>query len=524
MAVTVIANGINQTSGVKYTVITDSSSDWGSVSNDTYFFDKANQLPYYKNGSGTVISIFESGGGNTIYTADGSLSGDRIVNLNSNDLDFKDGNLSTTLTSLIGASNPQGKFFSIQSNREGYFDGSLWFRNLNSSTGVTTPHHRFYSGGLTSYVGAGTTSSDKFSFGKTNNNSGSKFEMLAQNSGMFIHNDSAVTKSFLGLLHLYPNTGAGTVALNVENPVGSIIMARANTNREVIIRGTNVLGSETISLQGHTVVQGVGTSTGTTLALYDNDTTPNKTLEILDNGKTTVNFQSTGGSNPALVVNDSSGLVFSVEKSGSITWWRSGATTLRLIQTIYQFYGTGAGQLLWQMQYDASVLGFGVEGTEIDPHNDCMRINGDVSLNSLHIRGNIDFYNIATTSSGANDVWNQNGVLRIGTREVINPTVQETISTATFTINADLQSDGVLTAMATNTTIASPTGTPVQGQSLIFRFKDDGTARTLTWNAIFRAIGVTLPTTTTANKLLYVGCKYNSTDTKWDVVSVQEEA
>ena len=78
--------------------------------------------------------------------------------------------------------------------------------------------------------------------------------------------------------------------------------------------------------------------------------------------------------------------------------------------------------------------------------------------------------------------------------------------------------------MVAATTIAAPTGSPVQSQSLVFRFKDDGTARGITWNAIFRAIGVTLPTTTTASKLLYVGCKYNSTDTKWDVVSVQEEA
>jgi len=414
MAVEVINNGINQALPIKYSVITDSSSDWASVSNDVYFYDKATRLPYYKNASGTVIGIFESGG-DSIYTADGSLSGDRVVNLDNNDLDFKDGNLSTTLTSYIGASNPQGKFFSIPSNREGYFDGSLWFRNLNNSTGATTAHHRFYSGGLPSYVAAGTALADKFSFGKTNNNSGAKFEMLAQYSGMFIHNNAPVTKSFLGLLHLYPDTGAGTVALNVENPVGSIIMARANTNREVILRGTNVLGSETISLQGHTVVQGSGTTTGTTLALFDNDTIPNKTFEVLDNGKTTVNFQGTGGLNPALVVNDSSGLVFSVEKSGGITWWRSAATTLRLIQTIYQFYGTGAGQLLWQMQHDASVLGFGVEGTEIDPHNDCMRINGDVSLNAMHIRGEINAIGIPTSSAGlsSGDIWNDGGTLKI---------------------------------------------------------------------------------------------------------------
>ena len=255
MAVTTVTSGLNQVKGIKYTVITDSSSDWTSVGNDVYFYDKATSLPYYKNAGGTVVSIFEEGGvTSNVYTADGTLAGDRTVNLDSNDLNFKDGNLSSTLTSYIGTSNPQGKFFEIPTNRAGYLDGSLWFRNLNNSTGAITAHHRFYSGGLPSYVGAGTTSSDKFSFGKTNNNSGAKFEMLAQYSGMFIHNNAPVTKSFLGLLHLYPDTGAGTVALNVENPVGSIIMARGNANREVILRGTNVLGTEKISLQGETLI------------------------------------------------------------------------------------------------------------------------------------------------------------------------------------------------------------------------------------------------------------------------------
>lgn len=55
----------NTAIGITYSVITDSSSDWPSVSNDVYFFDKATDLPYYKNSSGTVVSIFEEGGGGT---------------------------------------------------------------------------------------------------------------------------------------------------------------------------------------------------------------------------------------------------------------------------------------------------------------------------------------------------------------------------------------------------------------------------------------------------------------------------
>ena len=101
---------------------------------------------------------------------------------------------------------------------------------------------------------------------------------------------------------------------------------------------------------------------------------------------------------------------------------------------------------------------------------------------------------------------------------------QQTTSTATLTINSDLQDLGVITAQAVALTIAAPTGTPIQGQKLILRIKDNGTARGITWNAIFRQIGTTLPTPTTAGKTIYVACIYNSLDTKWDVVAVAEEA
>jgi hypothetical protein len=66
--------------------------------------------------------------------------------------------------------------------------------------------------------------------------------------------------------------------------------------------------------------------------------------------------------------------------------------------------------------------------------------------------------------------------------------------------------------------------TPVSGQKLIIRIQDNGTTRALTWNAIFEVVGTTLPTDTTANKKHYIGCIYNSDDTKWDVLGVAEEA
>jgi hypothetical protein len=82
--------------------------------------------------------------------------------------------------------------------------------------------------------------------------------------------------------------------------------------------------------------------------------------------------------------------------------------------------------------------------------------------------------------------------------------------------------------LAVPATIASPTGTSSEGQALVIRVKDNGTARALTWttgaSGAYRAVGVTLPTTTTAGKVLYVGCKYNSNDLRWDAIALSQEA
>jgi hypothetical protein len=76
-------------------------------------------------------------------------------------------------------------------------------------------------------------------------------------------------------------------------------------------------------------------------------------------------------------------------------------------------------------------------------------------------------------------------------------------------------------------TMAAPSGTPVDGQRLMLRFEDNGTGRGITWtttSGAYRAVGVTLPTTTVATKVTYVGCVYNSNDTFWDVIAVVTQA
>lgn len=97
-------------------------------------------------------------------------------------------------------------------------------------------------------------------------------------------------------------------------------------------------------------------------------------------------------------------------------------------------------------------------------------------------------------------------------------------TTATLTPDISAFDQYNLTAQDQALTVAAPTGTPVDGNKLILRILDNGTSQTISWNATYTVIGTTLPTTTTANKMLYVGCIYNSTNTRWDVVAVTTQA
>jgi hypothetical protein len=136
--------------------------------------------------------------------------------------------------------------------------------------------------------------------------------------------------------------------------------------------------------------------------------------------------------------------------------------------------------------------------------------------------------NAATTSSTKLSFVPNTGTLTAslisGTR--INPRVSSASSVSTLTVNSDSYDQAVLTAQAASLSVAAPTGTPVNGQKLTIRIKDNGTAQTISWTITsggFRVIGCTLPTTTVINKVIYVGCIYNSDDSFWDVVSVAQQ-
>lgn len=103
------------------------------------------------------------------------------------------------------------------------------------------------------------------------------------------------------------------------------------------------------------------------------------------------------------------------------------------------------------------------------------------------------------------------------------PAIQSVTSAATVT--PTFANDQVnITAQAAALALANPTGTAVDGHGISIRIKGNGTPRAITYGTQYRAIGVTLPTTTVASKTLYLGMVYNAADVKWDVVAVAQEA
>jgi hypothetical protein len=131
--------------------------------------------------------------------------------------------------------------------------------------------------------------------------------------------------------------------------------------------------------------------------------------------------------------------------------------------------------------------------------------------------GTISIDSTVATLSGAQTLTNKR----------IDPRVASTATATSLTPDISANDVYAYTALASGLTINAPIGTPVNGDKLIFRILDNGTTRTITWNATFTSIVGTAFTNsfaTTANKTTYIGCIYNAFNTRWDVIAVTTQA
>lgn len=128
--------------------------------------------------------------------------------------------------------------------------------------------------------------------------------------------------------------------------------------------------------------------------------------------------------------------------------------------------------------------------------------------------GNVDNTSNSTERAAARTLTNARITKRIGT----------TTTSSSLTIDSNSYDQYNLTAQSGVITVNAPTGTPTDAQQLMIRIKCPTTIGAITWNAAFRALGVTNPTTTVVGKTTYVGCMWNAADSVWDVLATGQQA
>lgn len=171
---------------------------------------------------------------------------------------------------------------------------------------------------------------------------------------------------------------------------------------------------------------------------------------------------------------------------------------------------------LWKNKTIATALGYTpVTDARTISTNAPLSGGGDLSANRT-----LSISQATTSTDGylSSTDWNT-----FNNKASYTPRIQNVSSASNVTPTA---SDDLVkvTAQAASLNFVNPTGSWSEGQSLMIRIKDNGTARAITYDTNYRAIGVTLPTATTISKTTYLGIIYNQTDGKWDVIGVTTQA
>lgn len=154
-------------------------------------------------------------------------------------------------------------------------------------------------------------------------------------------------------------------------------------------------------------------------------------------------------------------------------------------------------------------------GTGFDSYTvgDILYASGVDQLSKLAL-GTLNYVMVA----GASGPQYTNNLLGVG----VLSRVVAVADAASVTMDADTTDIATQanTQVAGTLTINAPSGTPANGQKLIFRIRSTN-VQTFSWNSIFQgSTDLSLPTVTSgASKFDYFGFMYNSTNTKWQLVA-----
>lgn len=212
--------------------------------------------------------------------------------------------------------------------------------------------------------------------------------------------------------------------------------------------------------------------------------------------------------------------------------------TVDITDTEWNSYSTG-DQIFFPLAYDGLVVGqkyVVIIDTNDHSNDNNYTVNFGVKSNGtakrfntndgwVSLNGNL-FYGIRTSSIRKIIVTDDQGLVPQNLIPVKPKRVTYIVSAAVPFYSTDTADAVCITSLAvaiTNMT-TNKIGTPHDFQRLVFRIKDNGTNRAISWGDDFLAKGVALPTTTTANKLLTTTFEYDAVTEKWGCIHSVVEA